>query len=86
MAHTKINIFDKLIIHSNIFNINSIICFDNSLKCYYTILKQFDNKWLLINDHLIPSVQQIRLNDISIVTSIMHECILIIYFNNKICN
>ena len=64
--------------------IHGIICHKdgNSLNCghYYTICTTTDkNRWLLFDDNLIPSFQEINLKDDDIKEKIMTDVIIIIY-------
>ena len=57
-------------------NINSIICFDNNNKNYYVIIHKSKNKWLLFNDHCVPSLKEINLTDFNIIQK---ECVCLFY-------
>ena len=46
---------------------------------YYSILTTYDRKWLLFDDMLIPSFEQIDLSDEDIKEKIMSEVTFVIY-------
>ena len=62
--------------------IHGIICHrGNSMYTghYYSILTTYDRKWLLFDDMLIPSFEQIDLSDEDIKEKIMSEVTFVIY-------
>ena len=62
--------------------IHSIICHNgNTYKSghYYSIISLSKKKWLLFDDMLIPSFQQIDLENDSIKEKIMVESVILIY-------
>ena len=62
--------------------IHSIICHKgNTIHSghYYTITTTYDKKWLLFDDMIVPSFEQIDLEDEDIIEKIMLEAVLLIY-------
>lgn len=62
--------------------INSMVCHKGeSYKSghYYAITTTHNKKWLLFDDNLVPSFEQIDLEDEDIQNKIMYEAVLIIY-------
>ena len=80
----KINIMHKIKLFHNDnklqnnirWDIYSLIC--KNKKGYYSII-QYNKKWFLISDKLIPSVKEIKMNNKNIVNMISTEVLIIFY-------
>lgn len=59
------------------YKIHSLICFDG--KNYYTCMIGYNNKWIMLNENIIPSMHYISMADDDITEKIKKEVMFIIY-------
>jgi len=84
----KIDIKKKIKLHNTGENkgikwkIHSIICHKGETirtGHYYSIIFGSDNKWLIFDDLIIPSLKQVNIKDTAIMNKIKEECVFLIY-------
>lgn len=57
--------------------IHSLICFDG--KNYYACMIGYNNKWIMLNENKIPSMQHISMADDEITEKIKKEVMFVVY-------
>ena len=59
------------------YKIHSLVCYDGSN--YYSVLTTYNNKWIILKENKVPSLEYILMSDYDITDKIKKEVVFVIY-------